>query len=312
MARVVEAPTRAGLRWRVWRGGRYQQERLLSALFLLPALLFLLVTSVYPLLYSLVLSFYTWNMSIPNSRPVFLGIGNYTGLVKNPQFLNSIQVTFLFVAVSICIEFVLGMALALLITSRLRLIGLLRTALLVPIMMTPVVAGVLWRSLFHSTYGVVNWAIGLVGLPPQEWLGSASQALGAVIAVEIWQQLPVVIFILAAGISALPVEIFDAARVDGATGWQAFRYVTLPLLKPVIVVALLLRVMDAFKIFDVIFTLTQGGPGGATEVLSMLIYKTGLKFFQIGQATAMSWVFLVFILVISLLFIRQLERQEER
>src|SRR5262249_19170115 len=157
------------------------------------------------------------------------------------------------------------------------------------------------------TYGVINYGLGLVGIPPQEWLGSANQALAAVVTVEIWQQLPVVIFVAAAGIQSLPSEVFDAAKVDGAGALQSFRYIMLPLLKPVLVVILLLRIMDAFKIFDIIYTLTQGGPGTSTQVLSMLIYKTGLKFFQIGQASAMSWVFLIGILLISLLFIRQLE-----
>ena len=225
--------------------------------------------------------------------------------------MASVEVTMVFVVVAVAIEFVAGLTVALLVTSpRLRGVGTVRTALLVPVMMTPVVAGVLWRSLFHSTYGVINFGLSFIGIPAQEWLGSASQALAAVITVEIWQQLPVVIFVVAAGIQSLPGEVFDAAKVDGATAVQSFRYVMLPLLRPVLVVVLLLRVMDAFKIFDIIYTLTQGGPGGATQVLSMLIYKTGLKFFQIGQASAMSWVFLVFILLISLLFIRQLERKE--
>jgi multiple sugar transport system permease protein len=291
--------------------GRQGQERLLSVVFLIPAVLVLLATSVYPLGYSLVLSFHTWNMSIPNSRAVFKGLDNYAALLRNGEFASSVQVTLVFVAVAVAIEFVVGLAVAVLVTSpRLRGVGAVRTALLIPVMMTPVVAGVLWRSLFHSTYGIINFALGWIGIPPQEWLGSADQALASVITVEIWQQLPVVIFVVAAGIQSLPGEVFDAAKVDGATALQSFRYVMLPLLKPVLVVVLLLRVMDAFKIFDIIYTLTQGGPGGSTQVLSMLIYKTGLKFFQIGQASAMSWVFLVFILLISLLFIRQLERRE--
>jgi len=313
MARVA-APIRTGstvVPRLMFGRGRHGQERLLSVLFLAPAVLFLLATSVYPLAYSLVLSFNSWNMSIPNSRPVFRGFDNYSALVRNGEFLASIGVTLAFVAVAVTIEFVAGLAVALLVTSpRLRGVGAVRTALLIPVMMTPVVAGVLWRSLFHSTYGVINFAIGLIGIPPQEWLGSANQALGSVITVEIWQQLPVVIFVVAAGIQSLPGEVFDAAKVDGASRVQSFRYVMLPLLRPVLIVVLLLRVMDAFKIFDIIYTLTQGGPGGSTQVLSMLIYKIGLKFFQIGQASAMSWVFLVFILGISLLFIRQLESRE--
>lgn len=287
----------------------HSRERLMSILFVAPAVLFLLLTSVYPLLYSLRLSFFSWNMSVPNSQPVFIGLRNYTRLFQDPVFLASIRVTLIFVVTAVTIEFMLGMGLALLVTSRIKGIGLIRTVLLIPLMMTPVVAGVLWRTLYHSTYGAINFFIGLLGIPPQTWTGDPQQALAAVIVVEIWQQLPVVIFILAAGIQSLPVDLYKAAYVDGASTWQIFWEITLPLLKPVILVVLLLRIMDAFRIFDIIFTLTFGGPGRVTEVLSILIYKSGLQFFQIGQASAMSWIFLLFIFFISIFFIRELQRR---
>lgn len=287
----------------------HRQERLISWLFIAPALIFLLVTSVYPLLYSLRLSFFSWNMTVPNSQPVWIGLRNYTRLFSDDGFLSSVRITLIFVITSVTIEFLLGMALALLATSRIKAIGLIRTVLLIPLMMTPVVAGVLWRTLYHSTYGAINWFIGLVGIPPQTWTGDPQQALAAVIVVEIWQQLPIVVFILAAGIQSLPLDLYKAAWVDGASGWQTFREITLPLLRPVIIVVLLLRIMDAFRVFDIIWTLTFGGPGNTTEVLSMLIYKSGLQFFQIGQAAAMSWLFLLVIFCISIVFIRQLQRR---
>ncbi len=287
----------------------YRREKIASALFLAPAIAMLLLTSVYPLLYSLWLSFHSWNMTIPNSKPVWIGTRNYERLWDNPDFWNSVQVTLIFVVVAVFIEFVVGMGLALLATSRIRAMGWIRTIMLFPLMLAPVVAGVLWRTLFHSTYSVINWAIGKVGIPPQEWLGSPSQALPAVIAVEIWQNLPVVTFVLAAGIQSLPVDLYKAAQVDGASAWQVFRKITLPLLKPVILVLLLLRIMDAFKVFDIVFTMTYGGPGQTTELMSMLIYKTGLRFFQIGQASAMSWIFLVAIFLISLFFIWRMDKE---
>jgi len=289
---------------------RHRRERWVSVAFLTPAVVFLLVTSVYPLLYSLWLSFHTWNMMIPNSHPVWYGLENYRNLWESDAFRNSVKVTVIFVMVSVSIEFIFGMGLALLATSRIRALGLIRTVLLIPLMMAPVVAGVLWRTLFHSTYGVVNWLLDLVGIGPQPWLGSPSQALPAVITVEIWQSLPVVAFVLAAGIQSLPVDLYKAAAVDGASSWQIFRRITLPLLRPVIIVVLLLRIMDAFEVFDIVFTMTYGGPGQTTELLSMLIYKTGLRFFQIGQASAMSWIFLIVIFAISLFFIRKLQRNE--
>lgn len=288
---------------------RHTREKWMSVAFLAPAVIFLLFTSVYPLVYSFWLSLHSWNMMIPNSRPVWYGLDNYRNLWEDEAFRNSVKVTLTFVGFGVAIEFVLGMGLALLATSRVKAMGLIRTVLLIPLMMAPVVAGVLWRTLFHSTYGVVNWLLDLVGVGPRTWLGSPKEALPAVITVEIWQSLPVVAFVLAAGIQSLPVDLYKAAQVDGASQWQIFRRITLPLLKPVIIVLLLLRIMDAFKVFDIVFTMTYGGPGQTTELLSMLIYKTGLRFFQIGQASAMSWVFLLVIFVISLFFIRKLQRE---
>ena len=288
----------------------YRREKWVLGLFLAPSILFLLITSVYPLLNSLRLSFYTWNMTIPFSKPVWFGLGNYTRLLNDPTFWNAVRITFVYVIFAVVIELVLGMLLALLATSSVHAMGPIRTILLFPLMMTPVVAGVLWRNLFNSQYGVINHLIGLLGIPPQTWLGSPTQALPSVIMVEIWMQLPVVAFVLAAGIASLPTDMYKAAAVDGASAWQTFRMITLPLLKPVILVVLLLRIMDAFKVFDIIFMLTYGGPGQRTEVLSLLIYKTGLKFLQIGQASAMSWLFLAFIFIISFFFIRELQRGE--
>ena len=289
---------------------KYTTERWVSIAFLAPAVIFLMLTNVYPLLNSLRLSFYSWNMIIPFSKPVFVGVDNYVALFKDQAFINSVKTTFIYVFSAVTIEFFLGMALALLATSGAHAMGLIRTVLLFPLMMTPVVAGVLWRNLFNSSYGVINHLISFIGIPPQTWLGSPTQALPAVITVEIWQQLPVVCFVLAAGIQSLPTDMYKAAEVDGASRWQIFRMITLPLLKPVIIVILLLRIMDAFKVFDIVFMLTYGGPGQVTEVLSMLIYKTGLKFFQVGQAGAMSWIFLAFIFIVSFFFIREMQRTD--
>jgi multiple sugar transport system permease protein len=288
----------------------YRREKWVLGLFLAPSILFLLITSVYPLLNSLRLSFYTWNMTIPFSKPVWFGVGNYTRLLHDPTFWSAVKITFVYVIFAVTIELFLGMLLALLATADVHAMGPIRTILLFPLMMTPVVAGVLWRNLFNSQYGVINHLLSLVGIPPQTWLGNPSQALPAVIIVEIWMQLPVVAFVLAAGIASLPTDMYKAAAVDGSSAWQTFRMITLPLLKPVILVVLLLRIMDAFKVFDIIFMLTYGGPGQKTEVLSLLIYKTGLKFLQIGQASAMSWLFLAFIFIISFFFIRELQRGE--
>jgi multiple sugar transport system permease protein len=285
-------------------------ERRPATLFLLPAVVVILLTTLYPLAYSLFLSGHSWNMSIPNSQPVPNFPANYTALVSDQQFLSSLRTTFVFVAVSVTVELVLGMALALLITSAMRFLGVVRTILLIPVMIAPVVVGILWRTLYHTDYGPVNDLLTTLGLPGREWLGDPANALSSVILVEVWQQTPVVTLILAAGLASIPVELGEAARVDGAGGWRVFRHITLPLLKRVILVVLVLRIMDLFKTFDIVYTLTQGGPGGVTDVISNLIYRTGLRAFQLGTASAMSWVFLVIVVLVSLVFVRQVMRRD--
>jgi multiple sugar transport system permease protein len=249
-------------------------------------------------------------MLLPNSEPLYIGLRNYERLFLNSAFISSIGITLTFVLISVFFEFFLGFALALFITSKIKGVGWIRTSILLPLMMPPVVAGVLWRTIYHYKYGPLNYFMNQVGLQSQAWIGDPKQSLLSVIFVEIWQQTPIVIFILAAGIQSLPTEIFKAAKIDGAKPFKILFELTLPLLKPVIIVVLLIRIMDAFRIFDVIYTLTFGGPGRTTEVMSLLIYKTGLQFFQIGKASAMSWMFLTFILIISFFLIKQLQNKK--
>jgi multiple sugar transport system permease protein len=287
-----------------------QQEKRGVLLFLTPAIVVLLVTSVFPLLYSLVLSTFQWNMLMPLSVPKYTGFANFARSLQDHEFTGSLLRTVLYVLIAVPAEFVLGLAIAFLVTARLRGLPAFRVALLMPLMMTPVVVGVLWRFLFNPEYGVVDFILQAFGGHAVTWLAGRSTAFASILIVEIWQQLPVVIFILAAGISSLQDSIFEAADIDGATSWQRFRLLTIPLLRPVIAVVLLLRIMDCFKVFDALYTLTYGGPGSSTELISLFIYKQGLKFFQIGRATSMSWLFLVVVFVISIFFMRQVWKEQ--
>lgn len=286
------------------------QETRWSLIFLIPALAVLMVTHVFPLLYSLVLSFHKYNMLMPGSEPTFIGLQNFINAFQNRHFTNSIVRSLLYVGSAVSIEFVLGFIIALIVTANIRGLPAIRVAMLVPLMMTPVVAGTLWRFLLNPEYGVVNYVIELFGGEKLTWLAKPDLAFRSIVMVEVWQQTPVVIFILAAGISSMPEDIFESADIDGANEFQKFRFLTLPLLRPVIAVVLLLRTMDAFKIFDVIYTLTYGGPGKSTEIVSLYIYKEGLKYFKIGNATAQSWIFLVIVLFISFFFMRQVWREQ--
>ena len=288
----------------------YTKDRAVLWLFLSPAFIFILFANIYPICYTFFMSFFKFNRLIPNSVPEFYGFNNFIELIKDPVVRDSIAKTIYFVAITVLAEFVIAMLLALLITTNLRGMQYLRGFFLIPLMMTPVVAGTLWRTLYDSMYGPFSYFIQLFGFSSQDFLGSAARALPSIMVVEIWQATPVVVFILAAGIQALPVDIYKSAAVDGASKWQIFTRITLPLLKPVFFVALLLRIMDAFKVFDTIYTMTYGGPGKATELISMFIYKEGLKYFKIGRASALSVMFLIIIFLISINFLRRIQKKE--
>jgi len=243
-------------------------------------------------------------MLVPYKGKVFSGFTNYVGIFQEPAFLYSVRRTFFFVAVSVSVQFILGLGIALLITNpRIKVMGVARTALLIPMMMTPIVIGNLWRIIFHAVYGPINYFLNVLGFSSYTWLSNPQSAMVALIVVEIWWQLPISIFVLAAGIQSLPINIYEAAEVDGSSKLQTFQYLTLPLLKPVVLILLLLQIMDGFRMFDIVYGMTMGGPGSATKILSLLIYRRGLKFFRIGQATAMSWVLLLIVMTIGIFFL---------
>ncbi|MGE5585765.1 MAG: carbohydrate ABC transporter permease [Bacillota bacterium] len=277
-----------------------------------PALVTLFVITVVPTIFLFFTSLHYWELGYPWSERVFVGVRNFVTAFGNQQFLHSIWVTLVYTASAVAVEFALGFALAyFLARPRLAWRGFLLACLVIPMTVTPSIAGLIWRLYFNPNYGIINYVLGSIfGLSPN-WY-SYSLALPSVILVDVWQWTPFVALILLAGLSAIPRTPLEAALVDGASAWQTLRYVTLPLLRPIILIALLLRTMDALKMFDVVFALTGGGPADATELLSMHVYRTG--FYQsgmVGLASAMAVVLLVVIIVLSQLFIRLLGKREE-
>lgn len=272
-------------------------------LLLAPAVLFLALTSLYPLLYTLWLSFHDWFLNRPGMEPQWVGLGKYREVLANDVFQTSAMHTAVFGAGTVAVELVLGLILALAVAREGMGMRVVRSILLIPMIMTPVVVGVLWRILFHDK-GLVNYLLELVDLGPILWFVEPRWAFIGVMLVDIWQWTPFVLIVMTAAIAALPSEPYRAAEVDGASRWQVFRYITLPMLWPVILVTGLLRFMDAIKVFDTIYVLTNGGPGYATEMLSSYIYKEGLRYFNIGSASAASWLFLAAVVALSLVIIR--------
>ena len=280
------------------------------AFYISPAFIVLIVILLYPLGYSFWLSFHEWTLRGFRQGVPWIGLGNYIELFTNPDFLNSLRITFTFVILAVGIEFVLGMGLALLLNHDLRGSHWLRAAILLPMMCTNVVIGLTWRLLLNYEFGLVNYYLGVVGLRPVEWLSSPAMAMPAVILVDVWNTTSFVALMLLAGLQSLPDEPFEAARIDGASAWQSFLYLTLPLLRPVILVALLWRLIDTFRIFDVIYLLTAGGPARATEAVSIYIYRYGFQSFNLGYASAASYIMILIMLGVALVLTRMIGRSE--
>src|SRR5258706_1416713 len=278
----------------------------LPYLFLAPAVITLLALTIYPFLYSIYISFFSFKGGNPSQ---FIGLNNYIRLLNDGLFWNSIKVVILYTICSVSLELILGLALALFFTQPLRLRGLWRSLMIIPMMLTPVVIGVIWRLMYDPNFGIIAYLLRSVGLAPIEWLAHGNLAFIAVVLVDVWNWTPFMFLVLLAGLASLPVEPFEAARIDGAWRLQILRDHTLPLLTPTLLVALLIRSMDALRIFDHIYVMTTGGPGSATEVASLYLYKTAFKFSDFGYAAAGLFVLMILITVLSRLYLRVLGKE---
>jgi multiple sugar transport system permease protein len=279
----------------------------LAIYLITPALAVLVGLSIYPLIYSVTISLQTETAS-----GVSWGLGNFTRLASDSFFLTALLHTFVFTIAAVTLEFVFGLGLALLLNQAVRGRSIFRASLLVPMMLPTVVVGVVWRLMLNPNFGAVNGTLQRFGINTEglTWTASPRLAFLSVIAVDVWQWTPFVFLVLLAGLQAIPQDPYEAARIDGSSSWQTFRHITLPLLRPAILIALLLRTMDLLRVFDQIFILTEGGPGFATETVSLYIYRTAFRFFDFGYAAAMSFVLLILTNVISTIYIRFLQTRE--
>jgi multiple sugar transport system permease protein len=272
---------------------------------MLPALLFLLAVSIAPLLYSLVVSFLRYNLMNPERRG-FIGLRNFQLLLESPDFWNSLFVTFKFVAIAVSVELALGLGLALVLSRELPGMNLFRSLILVPLALAPVVVGLLWRFMLGTEYGILNFLISAIGFSRTDFLSNTTLALPVIALVDVWQWTPFMFLILLAAIQALPHDPYEAAAIDGASTWETIVHITLPQLKYPILVALLLRTIDAFRVYDLIFMMTRGGPVNATDTLSWSVYNVGFRTFNMGYAAALSWIMLIIVTIVVTIFIRLL------
>lgn len=292
--------------------GRFSRlgDRWLALGFISPAMLLLLAMSVFPLLWALYLSFtdYSAARDVPAS---FVGFDNYAEVLTSSQVRQRAFTTLVYVVGAVGLQTVLGFSIAYLISRRTRGRGALTTMFLVPMMLSPIVVGLFWRFMLDTQFGVINSLLGSLGLGQVEWLTQQRTAMLSLVVVDTWQWTPFIMLIALAGLTAVPKYLYEAAAIDRASEWFRFRYITLPLVWPLLLIAVMFRAIEAFRQFDTVYILTNGGPGVSTETLSFHVYKVAFLGFNTGTASAYGILMVLVVIVLAQFYLRYLNKLKE-
>ena len=284
-------------------------DRTLKWLFLLPSVAILAFLAIYPFIQGIWMSFHEWPLAADTRA--WVGLENYRALVGSDRFLGSARATVVFTGVSVTLELIIGVALALYLrslSSNWR--PIFRTIFILPMVMTPIATGLMWRLLLNGQIGVVNWMIiNFLGMSPPAWTSSPTAAMATIVMIDVWQWTPLIVMIVYAGLLSIPETMYEAARVDGAPRLAVFRHITLPQIKYMIGIAVVFRLMRSFRSFDIIWLVTNGGPGTATEILNIYLYRVAFVNLQGGQAAALGIILLVVTIAITMGIIRGLGMQ---
>lgn len=275
-----------------------QRDQRFGFLLTLPGLATLFIIIIFPLVFTIITSFYDYTLLNPNHDD-FVGLENYQEVLEEEYIGHSVIITIQFVLATVFIEFIIGFALALALDKVQRFKSIYYLILLAPLMINPVVVGLMWRMILHTELGIMNYLLKLMSINRVNWLGDSDIAFWTIVFVDIWHQVSFMTILLLAGLAALPREPYEAARMDGASALRCLIYITLPLMRPVIIVALLLRLIFAVKTFDIIYIMTKGGPGIATDLISYFIYRSAFFSLDIGRASALSVGLLVIVLLLT-------------
>jgi len=272
--------------------------------FVVPALAVVLAVIIFPWLFTIWMSLNEWKVGSPIT---FVGFANYLRLPGDPRFTEAVGHTLVYTVLSVLLPLVFGTFAAVVFHARFPGRGILRAIFIMPMMATPVAIALVWTMMFHPQLGVLNYLLSLVGLPPQLWVFHPATVIPSLVLVETWQWTPLVMLIVLGGIAALPTEPYESAQIDGATAWQMFRYVTFPLILPFLFIAAMIRTIDAVKSFDIIFAITQGGPGTASETINLYLYSAAFTYYDLGYGSAIAVIFFALICVLAaiLLHVRQ-------
>ena len=303
MSTATAAPL---LRPTVARGHAYARR---DWAFAAPAAAVVLLVILFPWVFTIFMSLHDWKVT---GETPFVGLANYAKMLQDERFLWAIVRTGWFTAGTVIVPMLLGVWAAVCFASQFKLRGLARTLFVLPMMATPVAIALVWTMMFHPQLGVLNYLLTSVGLPPSSWVYDSRTVIPTLIMVETWQWTPLVMLIVLGGIASLPQEPYEAAILDGAGAWQMFRHITLPLVWPFIMVAAIIRLIDALKTFDTIHVITLGGPGTSSETLNILLYQTAFAYYDLGYGSAIVVVFFLLILLISMLLLRVRQREAWR
>lgn len=276
-------------------------DKHLKTIFILPCLLFIVFMVLFPLGYNIYMSTSKWSMSALSS-PEFVGANNYLMLFRSPRFWSAVGRTLYYAFVAVAIQTLLGIAIAQMLNRSFFGKGVVKTLFLLPVVATPVAVGMVWQLIYEPTIGLGNAILSGLGFPRQLFLGSSASALNALIFIDVWEWTPMVMLMVLAGMVAIPRDPYESAVVDGATAFQRFRYITLPLASPTILVAVLLRLIDAIKTFDIIYATTKGGPGFATETINIYATLATFQYYSFGEGAAITMCFFVIVMSMAIMF----------
>jgi len=268
--------------------------------FIVPALVVVLAVIVFPWVFTIWMSMNEWKVGSPTT---FVGLSNYFRMPNDPRFLEAVVHTIYYTALSVLLPVVLGTLSAVVFHQKFVGRGFLRGIFIMPMMATPVAIALVWTMMFHPQLGVLNYMLSLVGIPPQLWVFNPNTVIPSLVLVETWQWTPLVMLIVLGGLAAIPTEPYESAQIDGANLWQVFRYITLPLIMPFLFIAGMIRMIDAVKSFDIIFAITQGGPGSASETINVYLYSVAFVYYDLGYGSAIAVVFFLLIVALAALML---------
>lgn len=279
--------------------------------FLMPTILLLTVMLAYPIFYTIEISFSRFDISTFGAGD-WVGWDNYQGVINDYRFWDSLEVTLIYLVIALPLQVALGFGIAFLINAEWWGRGAIRALFIIPMVVAPVVAGGMWRMILDPLWGLMNYGLGIVGIGTLDWFGDPRLAMATIIIIDTWRWTPFIVLIATAGLLALPKDVFEAAKIDGAGWWSMLWHVALPLLVPIIAATFVIRWLGAVKMFDIVLAATYGGPGKATNVVNLFIYEEAFRSLRFAESSAMAIIVLVLTMILTGIFLRGSRKLEER